>query len=82
MTGSNTDNTASIERAAILENGSLGSWEAAGELPEKRSHHALAVHGDALYVIGGLTGNPSGANTVRTDVLRATLGATAASARS
>lgn len=62
---------ASVMRARLDRDGRLGGWEALPNLPRPRSHHAMVVGDGALYVIGGLDGNPAGANTPLDDVLAA-----------
>lgn len=70
MTGNNTVNTAVVERTR-LENGSFAPWSTVTPLPDVRSHHSLAEFQGALYVSGGLRGNPSGTYESLTDILRA-----------
>lgn len=70
LTGDNTDNTPVVERATVSA-GSIGAWETTTPLPEKRSHHAVVVYEDGLFVIAGLSGNPAAANTPLSNVLRA-----------
>jgi N-acetylneuraminic acid mutarotase len=48
---------ATVYKAPINANGSLGSWTATTALPEGRAFHALAVDGNRLIVLGGW--NPS-----------------------
>lgn len=74
LTGDNTDNTPIVEKATVSA-GAIGNWETTTPLPEKRSHHAVVVHGDGLFVIAGLTGNPAAVNTPLSDVLRAPIAA-------
>jgi hypothetical protein len=71
LTGDNTENTARVERAVVAADGSVGAWADVGALPEPRSHHGVAATDDALYVTGGLTGNPNDDPTDFKDVLRA-----------
>lgn len=65
-----TEATDAVFRARLLSGGSLAPWEPARPLPAPRSHHASFAHGGALYVTGGLRGNPAGENTTLADVLR------------
>jgi N-acetylneuraminic acid mutarotase len=60
-----------VFRARVDRDGALGAWEKLPDLPRPRSHHAMVVHRGALYLIGGLDGNPAGANTPLDDVIRA-----------
>ena len=62
-----------VFRAPLRADGSIGAWVADRPLPRPRSHHASFVHGGALYVVGGLDGNPAGENTPLRDVLRSTV---------
>lgn len=75
LTGAGTDNTPAVERAEVQADGSVGAWQMAKELPEKRSHQSVAATEDAIYVVGGLTGDPAGVHTTFSDVLRATVSA-------
>jgi hypothetical protein len=70
LTGDNTDNTPIVEKATVSA-GAIGTWAPTTPLPEKRSHHAVVVYDDGLFVIAGLTGNPAAVNTPLSDVLRA-----------
>lgn len=51
--------TASVERALINPDGSLGSWVADRSLPEGRTNHGMAVSGNRVYVVGGYVGSRS-----------------------
>lgn len=75
LAGAGTDNTALVERATVMPDGTLSAWEALTPLPDKRSHHGLAVAKDALYVTGGLKGDPANNPVDYKDVLRAPLNA-------
>lgn len=46
--------TASVERAAIGPNGSLGAFSVVGPLSNARGAHTNTVVGNALYIVGGL----------------------------
>ena len=63
--------TDAVYRARLRPDGTLSSWEPARSLPAPRSHHASFAHDGAIYVTGGLRGNPAGENTTLADVLRA-----------
>ncbi|HJU90685.1 MAG TPA: hypothetical protein VJ672_14940 [Gemmatimonadaceae bacterium] len=65
------ESVAKVHRARIGRDGKIGSWESLSDLPRPRSHHAMVVHDGALYLLGGLDGNPAGTNTPLDDVLRA-----------
>ena len=71
LTGLNLDNTPTVERASIDADGVVGEWEQVAPLPGKRSHHSAVVHDGAIYVLGGLEGNPAGEHTTLSDILRA-----------
>ena len=71
LTGNNTDSTAVVERAVVSGDGKLGAWAKDTPLPDRRSHHGLALYEDALYVTAGLRGNPAGAHDDLKDVIRA-----------
>ncbi len=71
LTGDGSDNTPLVERTTVSSDGTLGAWQVVTPLPEKRSHQAVAVAGDGLFVIGGISGNPAGVHTTFGDVLRA-----------
>lgn len=74
LTGDGKDNTPSVERAEVTD-GVLGSWSEVTPLPDKRSHHAAAVVGNVIYVVGGLSGDPAGVNTGYADVLASVVSA-------
>ncbi|MBX3188829.1 MAG: hypothetical protein KF819_17555 [Labilithrix sp.] len=44
---------ADVFAAKIAESGELGEWTAVAPLPQGRTSHAVAVHGDFVYVVGG-----------------------------
>ncbi len=73
LTGNNTVNTERVERATVGADGTLGPWADTTPLPRPLSHHSVAVHDGAVYVTGGLEGNPNAAGSyeVFADVLRA-----------
>jgi hypothetical protein len=70
LTGDNTDNTPSVQRARV-SGGEVSFWSDVTPLPRKLSHHSATVHDGAIYLTGGLTGNPSGVYESFTEVLRA-----------
>lgn len=47
---------ASVERARILDDGSLGSWQTLPDLNTPRRGLKAIVHGDTLYAVGGYDG--------------------------
>ncbi len=65
------ESVASVMRARLHRDGRLGEWEALPDLPRPRSHHAMVVRDGALYLVGGLDGNPAGENTPLDDVIAA-----------
>lgn len=73
MTGANNTNTASVQRSVRGSDGSFGAFEELTPFPDMRSHHSIVAHEGALYVSGGLRGNPSGAHESLSDVMRATI---------
>ncbi|APR81772.1 Hypothetical protein A7982_07121 [Minicystis rosea] len=73
LTGNAKDNTPSIERATLNADGTLSPWTEVSALPAKRSHHGLAIHDGALFVTGGLSGDPAANPMTYDDVLRAPL---------
>lgn len=60
-----------VLRAAILDDGSIGDWTPAGELPAKLGTHASFAHLGYLYVLGGVENNSMNTDHVR----RAPIGA-------
>ena len=72
-----TKSSAEVWSAPLGADGALGAWALATPLPDTRSHHAACVVGDAVYVLGGLRGDPTDDDHVRDldDVLRADVGA-------
>jgi hypothetical protein len=72
LTGDNTYQTPAVERATVSADGTVSDWVETTPLPRDLSHHSVAVHDGALYVTGGLEGNPASATYVSfADVLRA-----------
>jgi hypothetical protein len=49
---------ATVDRAAILPDGTLGSWQTETPLPSARSGAAAVVAGDYLYALGGSGEDP------------------------
>jgi N-acetylneuraminic acid mutarotase len=47
----------SVLRAVIARDGTLGEWQNIGELPHSYATHSAFVHGDALWVVGGVEDN-------------------------
>jgi len=68
-----TTSSNTVFRARVGIDGSLSTWETLDTLARPRSHQAAFVHQGAVYLIGGLDGNPAGANTPLNDVVRATI---------
>ena len=60
---------ANVERGTLNPDGTVTAWEELAPLPGRRSHHALVLYNDYIYVLGGLVGDPNGAFTDYTDVL-------------
>jgi hypothetical protein len=69
-----TEAEAGVFAARLAPNGSLGPWQQLRALPEPRSHHAIVIERGALYVIGGLAGNPARQPVQHKSVLRAAIG--------
>jgi Kelch motif len=61
-------------RARIGADGTVGAFENQTPLSPDRSHHASFERGGRLYVVGGLTGDPTATFTDRKDVVFATIG--------
>lgn len=74
LAGDGTDNTPSVE-VAKFDAGELGAWKETTPLPDKRSHHAVFTHDQRVYVAGGLSGDPAGANVGYSDVIAASVNA-------
>ena len=68
-----TEAEAGVFAARLGADGTLGPWQTLRPLPEPRSHHAIVIDHGALYVIGGLAGNPARQPVQHKSVLRATL---------
>ncbi len=69
LTGDGKDSTPEVEMAVVTDS-KLGPWQQVTPYPERRSHQAAIAHGNKLYSIGGLSGNPAGANTTYAAVWR------------
>ena len=72
--GTNSKSTTLSARARIDADGTLGAFEAQAPLSPDRSHHASFIRENRLYVLGGLTGDPTGSYTDRADVIMAGIG--------
>jgi hypothetical protein len=72
--GTNSKSTTLSARAHINADGTLGAFEAQTPLSPDRSHHASFIREKRLYVMGGLTGDPTGTYTDRSDVVMADIG--------
>ena len=68
-----TEAETGVFAARLAADGSLGPWQQLRPLPEPRSHHAIVVERGALYVIGGLAGNPARQPVQHKSVLRAAI---------
>ncbi len=85
--GTDSKSTTLSARARIGADGSLGAFEAQVALKPDRSHHASFIRESRLYVLGGLTGDPTGDFVDRSDAIVAdiaadgTLGAWAAAGK-
>ncbi|HEX5727183.1 MAG TPA: hypothetical protein VFX98_17020 [Longimicrobiaceae bacterium] len=67
----NQRSTASVYRARVGADGRIAAWDSLAPLPRPRSHQGSFVHGDALYLVAGLDGNPAGQHEPLRDVIRA-----------
>jgi hypothetical protein len=73
--GTDSKSTTMSARARIGADGSLGSFEAQTALKPDRSHHAAFIREKRVYVVGGLTGDPTSTNIVdHSDAIMATIG--------
>jgi len=68
-----TEAEAGVFAARLGADGTLGPWQTLRALPEPRSHHAIVIDHGALYVIGGLGGNPARQPVQHKSVLRAAI---------
>lgn len=57
-----------VLRARIEDDGSLGAWEHAGDLPAPRATHAALVRGSCVYFVGGLENITRKADCVATPI--------------
>lgn len=77
--GDDATSTTSVERISMDESGPVGAWVQDTPLPKPRSHHAVVVHGDAIFAIAGLDrydGEPYPyKDTSYADIIRAPIGA-------
>ena len=62
-----------VLRGTIAEDGTISRWDSVTPLPRPRSHQSMFIRDGALYLVGGLDGNPAGANTPLKDVTRASI---------
>lgn len=60
-----------VLRGRVSRNGTIERWDSLPPLPRPRSHQAMFVHARSIYLVGGLDGNPAGANTPLSDITRA-----------
>ena len=60
-----------VLRGRITADGTISAWDSLSPLPRPRSHQSMFIHGRSLYLVGGLDGNPAGANTPLADIIRA-----------
>lgn len=58
-------------RAKVGADGALGAFQNTTALVPDRSHHASLVHGGRIWIIGGLTGDPTGEFEDHKDVISA-----------
>jgi hypothetical protein len=72
--GTDSRSTAMSARARIGPDGSLSAFEPTTALSPDRSHHASFVRDGKIYLVGGLTGDPTGEMTDRDDVVFAAIG--------
>lgn len=72
--GKNSASTTLSTRAKIGADGMLGAFEKLTPLSPDRSHHASFIKDNRLYLIGGLTGDPTATFTDRKDVVSAPIG--------
>ncbi len=73
--GSDSKSTTMSARARIGADGTLGKFEAQTALKPDRSHHAAFIRDKRVYVVGGLTGDPTSADIVdHSDAIMATIG--------
>ena len=62
-----------VLRGRLAADGTISQWDSLAPLPRPRSHQSMFVHDRYLYLVGGLDGNPAGANTPLADIARARL---------
>jgi hypothetical protein len=60
---------ASVERAAVMPDGSLGPWTSTAPLPVARTGHAAATSGSRVYVLGGSPADASYTSVIYAEVL-------------
>jgi hypothetical protein len=66
-----TDGTTNVVRTTVGSDGTLSAWQPMTPLPGKLSHQAATIANNAIYVTGGLVGDPSTTGYSVADVLRA-----------
>lgn len=64
---------ATVRRAKIAADGSLGPWAAAGDLPAVLGFHTQVVSGNRVYLIGGVSRDAAGKNFPSASVLVGTI---------
>lgn len=67
--------TTMAARAKIGPGGTVGAFEPQSPLTPDRSHHASFVRGNRIYVLGGLTGDPTGEYEDHSDAIMADIAA-------
>ncbi|MFT3765603.1 MAG: hypothetical protein QM820_08825 [Minicystis sp.] len=69
VTGSNvTQDVLDVVERASFDGTTLSPWETIAPLPVKLTHHATVVYNDAIYVIGGGSGQAASADIYRATV--------------
>jgi len=66
-----TDGTTDVERSTVGSDGTLSPWQQQAPLPLKVSHHAAVAGDGAVWLTGGLQGDPNTTGTSIDLVLRA-----------
>ncbi len=66
-----TNGTTNVVRTTVGTDGTLSPWVATTPLPGPLSHQAATIANNAIYVTGGLVGDPSSTGYSVADVLRA-----------
>ncbi|MBX5484839.1 MAG: hypothetical protein IRZ16_23700 [Myxococcaceae bacterium] len=60
---------ASVRRAKVNADGSLGPWESLADLPRRIAFHAMALTAERVYLVAGVTGQAPGSITTQRAVL-------------